>query len=120
MNLADYLIGNSDEHPDNWGFLYDNDMNITGMNPLMDYDHAFESTPITICTPALFTRGRISQEQMAKDIIEEHPDWLDYDMDLSEFKYGNFTKERLITLKEYLMEKGLYQTNDIYIDESER
>ena len=27
MNILDYLVGNIDRHPENWGFLVDNETN---------------------------------------------------------------------------------------------
>lgn len=100
MNIADFLIGNADEHPDNWGFLYNSNMNVYGMNLLMDYDHAFESNEYTICTPALMTRGTVSQKQVALDTINEYKDMINWDIDLSRFKYGAYVQERLDLLKE--------------------
>jgi hypothetical protein len=105
MNLADYLVGNADEHPENWGFLYDNERNILGLNPDMDFDHAFEGTPLTACGPMLMLGVRQTQEDCAKDIVARHPDWLDFDTDLSEFHYGDFVRERLDTLQDYLREQ---------------
>ena len=39
--LSEYIVGNSDLHARNWGFLF-NDGEIVGMSPLFDFDHAFE------------------------------------------------------------------------------
>lgn len=39
--LSEYIIGNSDLHARNWGFLFE-DGSIIGMAPLFDFDHAFE------------------------------------------------------------------------------
>lgn len=41
LTLSEYLIGNSDLHGRNWGFLTMNGV-ITDMAPLFDFDHAFE------------------------------------------------------------------------------
>lgn len=95
MNLADYLIGNNDEHALNWGFLYDNNMSIISMNPLMDYDHAFESGLDSMCLPARFLGINITQKEMALSIIKAHPDWILQDVDLSIYKYGSFVQERI-------------------------
>jgi hypothetical protein len=102
MNISDYLVGNADEHPENWGFLYDNDRNILGLNPNMDFDHAFEGTPLTTCEPMLMLGAHQTQEDCAKDVVLRHPDWVDFSADLSEFEYGNFVKERLGVLQEFL------------------
>lgn len=99
MNIADFLVGNTDQHPNNWGFLYDNEINIYDMNPLMDYDHAFLGNMLTICTPALMTRGTVSQKQVALDTIAQYKDIINWDADLSQYKYGAYVEERLNLLK---------------------
>lgn len=43
MQIADYILNNSDRHVGNWGFYFVTDENrITGLYPLMDHDHAFD------------------------------------------------------------------------------
>lgn len=105
MNLADYLIGNNDEHSQNWGFIYNDDMEILSINPLMDYDHAFESHITSDCLPAKYVclpGKRITQLDMAIEVVKKHPDWLRTDIDLSGYKYGSFVKERIDILKKEL------------------
>lgn len=36
MNLADYLVGNSDRHQDNWGYLIDAENMIVGFAPILE------------------------------------------------------------------------------------
>ena len=103
MNLADFLVGNMDEHSMNWGFLYDNNMNILSLNPLMDYDHAFEAGPNIQCLPAQLLGETITQWEMAVRIVKEHPDWIPSDIDLSGYKYGQFVQERIDMLTKELM-----------------
>lgn len=44
MNILDYLIGNTDRHWGNWGFLVDNQKNKPiKLHPLMDFNQAFKS-----------------------------------------------------------------------------
>lgn len=44
MNIMDYLIGNTDRHPENWGFLIDNkDNQYISLYPLMDFNKSFNS-----------------------------------------------------------------------------
>lgn len=44
MNILDYLIGNTDRHWGNWGFLVDNETNQpVSLHPLMDFNQAFHS-----------------------------------------------------------------------------
>ena len=42
MNILDYLTGNTDRHPENWGFYVDNSNNkYTELYPLMDFNQCF-------------------------------------------------------------------------------
>lgn len=111
MNLADYLIGNTDEHAENWGFLYDDNMQILQMNPPMDYDHAFLGEENSICLPMQFIGQRMTQEAVAKQIISKYPNWLSFDVDLSAFQYGSFVEKRLQKLKQYLQEHSCFFNN---------
>lgn len=44
MNILDYLVGNTDRHPENWGFLIDNATNQPiSLYPLMDFNQSFLS-----------------------------------------------------------------------------
>ncbi|MCD8013112.1 MAG: hypothetical protein LUG99_08045 [Lachnospiraceae bacterium] len=44
MNILDYLTGNTDRHPENWGFLIDNQTNRwIRLYPLMDFNQCFLS-----------------------------------------------------------------------------
>lgn len=103
MNLADYLIGNSDEHGQNWGFLYDNNFDVLSINPLMDFDHAFESDDNSICLPLRFLGERSTQKEEAIKIVKRHPEWLSKSIDLSEFKYGDVVNERIELLRSALV-----------------
>lgn len=44
MNILDYLVGNTDPHPENWGFLIDNATNLpVSLYPLMDFNMSFQA-----------------------------------------------------------------------------
>lgn len=44
MNILDYLVGNTDGHPENWGFLVDNETNKpVSLYPLMDFNMSFQT-----------------------------------------------------------------------------
>lgn len=44
MNILDYLVGNTDRHPENWGFLVDNETNKpVSLYPLMDFNMSFQT-----------------------------------------------------------------------------
>lgn len=44
MNILDYLTGNTDRHPENWGFFIDNNTNkYFSLYPVMDFNQCFLS-----------------------------------------------------------------------------
>jgi len=44
MNIVDYLVGNIDRHPENWGFLINNETNRPiSLYPLMDFNMSFHA-----------------------------------------------------------------------------
>lgn len=44
MNILDYLVGNTDRHPENWGVMVDNATNTpVSLYPLMDFNMSFQS-----------------------------------------------------------------------------
>lgn len=44
MNILDYPVGNTDRHPENWGFLIDNATNrAVSLYPLMDFNMSFQT-----------------------------------------------------------------------------
>lgn len=44
MNILDYLVGNTDRHPENWGLLVDNQTNeYISLYPIMDFNQSFGS-----------------------------------------------------------------------------
>ena len=44
MNIIDYLVGNTDRHWGNWGFLVSNDTNrLEKLYPLMDFNKSFQA-----------------------------------------------------------------------------
>ena len=94
--------------------LYDENLNIMSLNPPMDYDHAFTGDGNTLCLPMQMFGQTVTQEEVAIDIIKEHPDWIDFDVDLSEYKYGSEVTKRLAVLREYVIEKEL--ESEISID----
>ena len=47
MNILDYLVGNIDRHPENWGVLVDNETNeYLSLYPIMDFNMSFGSYDI--------------------------------------------------------------------------
>lgn len=44
MNILDYLVGNTDRHPENWGVMVDNTTNTPiSLYPLMDFNMSFQT-----------------------------------------------------------------------------
>lgn len=44
MNILDYLVGNIDRHPENWGFMVDNQTNdYISLYPIIDFNQSFGS-----------------------------------------------------------------------------
>lgn len=44
MNILDYLVGNTDRHPENWGVMVDNQTNeYVSLYPIMDFNQSFGS-----------------------------------------------------------------------------
>ena len=85
MNIIDYLIGNTDRHWGNWGFLVDNKTNkLMKLHPLMDYNKAFLSYDKLSGARCHAADGRLSQQEAAEKAVkaiglnqikEVNPDW---------------------------------------------
>lgn len=74
MNIIDYLVGNTDRHWGNWGFLVDNKTNdLIKLHPLMDFNKAFTSYDLpegSICQTTDKTLSRISQQEAARKAVK--------------------------------------------------
>ncbi len=72
MNILDYLTGNTDRHPENWGFLVDNETNrCISLYPLMDFNqcfHAYDTIEGANCQTVL--PKRLSQRAAALEAVE--------------------------------------------------
>ena len=75
MNIIDYLVGNTDRHWGNWGFLVDNETNtLLRLHPLMDFNKAFTSYDAlegAACQTTDKSLGRISQQEAALDAVKK-------------------------------------------------
>jgi len=107
MNILDYLVGNTDRHPENWGFLVDNHTNnCIALHALMDFNksfHAYDTIEGAVCQTSF--PARMSQKEAAvcavskiglRQIQEIDPEWF---ADMPEV-YEMF-KTRLELLKSY-------------------
>lgn len=71
MNLIDYLIGNTDRHMGNWGFLIDNNTNEPiRLHPLMDFNHSFNEYDNLEGGRCLTVPGIVSQRKAALEAIQ--------------------------------------------------
>lgn len=78
MQIADYILNNSDRHVGNWGFYFDIEENkLQRMYPLMDHDHSFDEEETLMSQTyegkTLLEAARIAQAQLnlpVKDILE--------------------------------------------------
>lgn len=108
MNILDYLVGNTDRHPENWGFLVDNTNNeYVSLYPLMDFNQSFlsyDNLDGANCQTVL--PRRLSQRKAAIEAVKCIGLRQIREMDMS--KFGNMKKEaemfelRLNELKKYV------------------
>lgn len=70
MNIVDYLIGNTDRHWGNWGFLVNNKTNrLMRLFPLMDFNKAFLSYDTIEGSRCLTTDRPMSQLEAALEAV---------------------------------------------------
>ena len=85
MNLIDYLVGNTDRHWGNWGFLVSNDTNrLKKLYPLMDFNKSFLSYDTIDGARCQTSARKLSQREAALEavrtvglnqIAEIKPEW---------------------------------------------
>lgn len=98
MNLCDYLVGNSDRHQDNWGYIYNDTREIIGFAPIFDFNHAFEASELSYCLPEQLIGRNILMIDIARQIIKK------YSIDLAAVseidEYTEFVNKRILMLKQ--------------------
>ena len=87
MNLIDYLVGNTDRHWGNWGFLVSNDTNkLEKLYPLMDFNKSFLAYDTIDGASCQTSARKLSQREAALEavrvvglnqIAEVKPEWFD-------------------------------------------
>ena len=71
MNILDYLVGNTDRHWGNWGFLVDNETNrLVRLHPLMDFNKAFTAYDTLEGVRCQTAPGNISQLEAALEGVQ--------------------------------------------------
>lgn len=71
MNIVDYLVGNTDRHWANWGFLVNNQNNsLIELYPLMDFNKAFNSYETIEGARCQTTKELCSQMDAAIDAVK--------------------------------------------------
>lgn len=118
MILCDYLIGNSDRHQDNWGFMFDDNRDIVGLCPIFDFDHAFEVKEGYSCLPLqLIGQYGVTMEEAASVAVEQLKVDIEY---LSSVSTCEYVKSRLLRLKEHCKWKALRSKLESEEQERER
>lgn len=111
MNILDYLTGNTDRHPENWGFLVDNSNNeYISLYPVMDFNQcflAYDTLDGARCQTV--SKRNVSQREAAIEAVKCIGLRQVYEMDMN--KFGEMKQEatmfqrRLEELKKYVNEK---------------
>lgn len=108
MNILDYLTGNTDRHPENWGFLIDNETNkYIRLYPVMDFNQCFlsyddlEGANCQTVLPA-----RMTQREAAVDAVRKIGLRQKSEVNMSIFgsmeKEAEMFRERLAELRRYV------------------
>lgn len=96
MNILDYLTGNTDRHPENWGFLVDNSTNeYISLYPIMDFNQcflAYDNIEGANCQTVL--PKRMTQREAAIEAVKCVGLKQIREMDMS--KFGDMKKEALM------------------------
>ena len=97
MNVADYLVGNTDRHWGNWEFWYDDDRALR-FGKLMDFNHAFEAVQETKNLPYQSVyRRNVSQEEAAlESFAKAGLDTAGWEkVDWKKYWYGEYVRKRV-------------------------
>ena len=111
MNILDYLTGNTDRHPENWGFLIDNSNNeYISLYPVMDFNQcflAYDTLDGARCQTV--SKRNVSQREAAIEAVKCIGLRQVHEMDMSKFgemkQEANMFQRRLEELRKYVDEK---------------
>ena len=110
MNILDYLTGNTDRHPENWGFLIDNRTNTyISLYPVMDFNQCFRAyVDLEGANCLTVLPERMSQRQAALEAVRQIGLRQIREMDMGKFrgmeKEAEMFRKRLLELKRYIEE----------------
>lgn len=107
MNILDYLTGNTDRHPENWGFLVKNSNNeYVSLYPLMDFNQcflAYDTLEGAQCQTVAISG--VSQKEAAIEAVQNIGLRQIREMDMSKFgemqQEAEMFEQRLNILKQY-------------------
>ena len=108
MNILDYLTGNTDRHPENWGFFIDNSTNkYFSLYPVMDFNQCFlsyDDLEGANCQTVL--PGRMTQREAAVEAVRKIGLRQIKEVDMSIFgsmkKEAEMFSKRLAELRRYV------------------
>ena len=93
MQIADYLIGNTDRHWENWELWFSDDRKLV-FGKLMDFNHAFEATEETMNLPYQVVYGKtVSQKDAAIEAVRQLGMKIKK-LDYSKYYYGSYVMKR--------------------------
>lgn len=69
MNIIDYLVGNTDRHLANWGFLVDEKNRLVKLHPLMDFNKSFLAYDTVEGGRCLTTKEKMTQKEAALEAV---------------------------------------------------
>lgn len=107
MNILDYLVGNTDRHPENWGLLVDNETNRpVSLYPLMDFNMSFQTyDKLDGANCQTVDRRKLTQREAAIEAVQAIGLRLIRDVDLSWFGENDQEREmfqlRMAELQKY-------------------
>lgn len=99
MNLCDYLVGNSDRHQDNWGYMFNDNREIIGFAPIFDFNHAFEAPENYRCLPEQLLGRDVRMIEAAQEVVSRHNIELSVLPEIDE--YTNFVNNRIRLINKY-------------------
>lgn len=93
MQIADYLVGNTDRHWQNWELWFDDNRKLS-FAKLMDFNHAFEATDDTANLPYQVVYSKTMSQKSAAIEAAQKLNIRLKKIDFSNYYYGDYVKEK--------------------------